>query len=168
MERQSIAAIVRALNEAGVRYLVAGGLAVVAHGHVRFTADLDLLIDLEADNAGRAVAALSALGYRSRAPVPLASFADPAQRASWVRDRHMTVFSLYSPKHPATEIDLFVESPIEFGRAYQARVSMEVASGVAATFVSLNDLLDMKRLADRPQDKLDVDALTRVREDSGR
>ena len=39
MERRSIEVIIRALNEAHVRYLIAGGLAVVAHGYVRFTAD---------------------------------------------------------------------------------------------------------------------------------
>lgn len=47
MERRSVEAIVRALNDAGVRYLIAGGVAVVAHGYVRFTADLDVILDLE-------------------------------------------------------------------------------------------------------------------------
>jgi len=37
-------------NEAGVRFLVAGGLAVNAHGYVRFTKDADLVIDLTAEN----------------------------------------------------------------------------------------------------------------------
>ena len=35
MEARSIEAIVRALNEAGIRYLVVGGLAVNAHGYAR-------------------------------------------------------------------------------------------------------------------------------------
>ena len=54
MERRSVESLVRALNEAGVRYLIVGGLAVVAHGHARFTGDVDLVVDLEADNARRA------------------------------------------------------------------------------------------------------------------
>jgi len=41
MEKHSVDAIVGALNMANVRYLVAGGLAVVAQGYVRFTADVD-------------------------------------------------------------------------------------------------------------------------------
>ncbi len=45
MTSSSVQAIIQALNEAGVRYLVVGGLAVVAHGHVRFTADVDLVLD---------------------------------------------------------------------------------------------------------------------------
>ena len=50
MERGSVEAIIAALNAANVRYLVVGGLAVVAHGHVRFTADLDLVLELQEDN----------------------------------------------------------------------------------------------------------------------
>ena len=66
MEKHSVEAIVGALNAANVRYLVAGGLAVVAHGFVRFTADIDLIVDLEPANVTRAIAALDGLDYRPR------------------------------------------------------------------------------------------------------
>jgi hypothetical protein len=46
----SFEAIVRALNDAGVRYLIAGGLAVNAHGYLRFTKDADFIIQLIPDN----------------------------------------------------------------------------------------------------------------------
>ena len=69
MKRDSVIAIVAALNENQVRYLIVGGLAVVAHGYVRFTADVDLLLSVETENLKRAVAALKLLGYRPRAPV---------------------------------------------------------------------------------------------------
>ena len=81
MEKHSVDAIVGALNMANVRYLVAGGLAVVAHGYVRFTADVDLIVDLEPANVMRAVASLESLGYRPRAPVAFGEFADPQKRA---------------------------------------------------------------------------------------
>jgi hypothetical protein len=50
MERRSVETIMEALNHAGVRYLVVGGLAVVAHGVVRFTADIDLVLDPEPES----------------------------------------------------------------------------------------------------------------------
>lgn len=40
----TIEAVFDALNAAGVRYLVVGGVAVVLHGHLRTTADLDLVV----------------------------------------------------------------------------------------------------------------------------
>ena len=82
MEKRSIEAIIGALNAVNVRYLVAGGLAVVAHGYVRFTADLDLILDLDSANLGQATAALSRLGYRPRAPVGIGEFAEPANGRS--------------------------------------------------------------------------------------
>ena len=42
--------IVAALNTAEVNYLIAGGLAVVAHGYVRVTMDVDLVIDFDGWN----------------------------------------------------------------------------------------------------------------------
>lgn len=42
MTAKVLVEVLRTLNEHEVRYLVVGGLAVVAHGYVRFTKDLDL------------------------------------------------------------------------------------------------------------------------------
>lgn len=163
MEKRSVEAVIGALNAAHVRYLVAGGLAVVAHGYVRFTADIDLILDFEPANVRRAIAALSPLGYRPRAPVPIDEFAEPAKRAEWVREKGLTVFSLFSASHPATELDLFVESPVDFEQAYRAAVRMDVAAGVPATFVGFSDLLRLKRQAGRAQDLLDIDSLCALR-----
>ncbi len=164
MERSSVEAIVAALNAAQVRYLIAGGLAVVAHGHVRFTADVDLVLSLEPENIMRAVSALGGLGYRPRVPVPFGALADAQQRDVWARERAMTVFSVYSDEHPATEVDIFVDAPLDFEVAYAARSQMTVAAGVTASFVGLRDLLQMKRQAGRPQDVMDIDALTALEE----
>ncbi|MBI5710941.1 MAG: hypothetical protein HZC42_11665 [Candidatus Eisenbacteria bacterium] len=167
MERRSIEAIVDALNRAGVRYLVVGGLAVVVHGFVRFTADVDLVLDPERDSMRRAIDALSGLGYRPRAPVALGDFADPEKRRAWIREKGLTVFSVFSREHPATEIDLFVEIPFDFARVYASAARFEVAPGIAATFVSLADLIEMKRKAGRPQDLQDVAELESRLESKG-
>jgi len=167
MERRSIEVVVQSLNEAQVRYLVVGGLAVVAHGHIRFTADLDLVLDLEIDNLRRALAVFRELGYRPRIPVPIEQYADPEMRSAWARDKNLQVFTLCSDEHPATEIDLFVEDPLGFDGAYERAVRMEVAPGVAAVIVSLDDLLTLKKAAGRSQDLLDVDRLESLRRNHG-
>jgi ABC-type sugar transport system substrate-binding protein len=91
-----------ALQHAGVRYLVVGGVAVVLHGHPRFTADIDLVVALTPGNALAAVQALAGLGYRPREPVDGALFADAAARRRWIDEEGLTVFTLWSPDHPAT------------------------------------------------------------------
>ena len=151
-----------------MRYLVAGGLAVVAHGYVRFTADVDLIIDLDPENVRRATAALANLGYRPRAPVRLEEFADPLKRTEWIRDKGLTVFSLFSADHSATELDLFVEVPLDFEQAYRAAARMDVAPGVVATFLGLAELVRLKRQAGRTQDLLDIEKLQLLHEDKDR
>ena len=165
MQRKSVSALVQALTAADVRYLLVGGLAVVAHGYVRFTADVDVVLDLQDNNVRRASAALAGLGYRPRAPVALEDFIDPANRAAWVRDKGLTVFSLYSAEHPATEVDLFVEAPFNFDEAYARAVRMELAPEVVATFVGLDDLLALKRRTGRSQDALDIQQLMALKQD---
>lgn len=163
MHKRSVEAIVEALNAHSVRYLIAGGLAVVAHGYVRFTADVDIILDLRRENVQRAIAAFGSLGYRPRAPVPLDDFADPVKRAQWVQEKGLTVFSLYSPDHPATEVDVFVEAPLDFDQAFRAAARMDVSPRASATFVALDDLLSLKRQAGRPQDLQDIDRLQAIR-----
>jgi hypothetical protein len=156
MQRASVETIVQSLNEGGIRYLIVGGLAVVAHGYVRFTADLDLFIDLEPSNARRAIAVLGRLGYRPRAPVRFEDFADSVARAEWTREKGLTVFSLFSEQHARTEIDLFVEAPLDFEQAYRSARRMEVRPGLEATFVGYDDLVRMKRASGRPHDLEDI------------
>ena len=53
--------ICRALNDAGARYVLIGGFAVIAHGGTRTTKDIDLLIDASPLNVARVRAALGIL-----------------------------------------------------------------------------------------------------------
>ena len=168
MERRSVEAIFEALNGCGARYLVVGGLAVVAHGFVRLTADIDLVLDPDPGALRRAIQALSALGYRPRAPVEFAEFAEPEKRKLWARDKGLTVFSVFSPGHRATEVDLFLESPFDFDRAYARAARFQLADGVEGTFVGLDDLIAMKRAAARPQDLDDVEGLRSLQDAQGR
>jgi hypothetical protein len=168
MELGSVVAIVEALNAAGVRYLVVGGLAVVAHGYVRFTADLDLVLDMSPENLRAATDALDGLGYRPRAPVPIRDFADAAKREEWIREKGLTVFSMWSAAHAATEIDLFAAPPFgDFSAAYARAARRAVSGGVAAPFASLDDLVELKRAAGRPKDLDDVERLLAIRGDGG-
>src|SRR3954462_4996639 len=111
--------VLTALEEAKVRYLVVGGVAVVLHGYLRTTLDLDLVLQLERDNLERALKALANLELRPQAPVPLDSFADPKTREIWLREKIMTVFSLWHPDHPGFAVDLFVQEPFDFDAVYK-------------------------------------------------
>ena len=53
--------VCRLLNEAGARYIVMGGWAIIHQGLGRTTDDIDILIERTADNFARVKAGLSAL-----------------------------------------------------------------------------------------------------------
>jgi hypothetical protein len=155
-----------ALAEAQVRYLVVGGVAVVLHGHLRVTADLDLVVQLEPANVRRAITALDGLGFRPRAPVTATDFADAEIRESWVRDKGMMVFSLWNPELPGFEVDLFVREPFDFDSVYQRAVRVDLET-CPVTVISLQDLIELKQAAGRPRDQEDVAALRALGEADG-
>jgi predicted nucleotidyltransferase len=150
--------IFAALGKRKVRYLIVGGVAVVLHGIPRFTADIDLVLALDKSNVLAALDALVGLGYRPRAPVPLLDFADPALRRDWIEEKGLTVFSLWSADHPATEIDLFIEEPFPFEEVFARATQVDLGSN-QVTVASVADLIELKRRADRPKDREDIERL---------
>ncbi len=153
--------VLAALNAQNVRYLVVGGVAVVLHGHLRTTADLDLVVELAPENAMRAIRALSGLGFRPRAPVPAEQFADPEARRLWMDEKGLTVFSLWSDRLPEVEVDLFVREPLDFEAAYARAVHVPLDT-TTVTVVALEDLIALKQASGRPVDLADIEALRAI------
>jgi hypothetical protein len=161
-------AIAAALRDARVRYLVAGGLAVNAHGYVRLTYDVDLVVQLDADNIRAAFAALASLGYRPTVPVKAEQFADEEQRASWIRDKGMQVLNFASDRHRPVSVDVFVTEPFDFDSEYEAAMQGELAPGLTVRFVSISTLIAMKELANRSRDLDDIEHLRMIMEEKRR
>lgn len=159
MKLESFEAIVTALEKAQVRYLIAGGLAVSAHGYLRFTKDVDLVVQLVPDNIKRAFEALSALGYRPLVPVAAEQFADAATRAAWIRDKGMVVLQFWSDAHRETPVDLFVTEPFDFDSEFARALTKPLHGTVPVRFVSIATLIRMKEAAGRSQDKIDIEYL---------
>ncbi len=157
--------IFKALNDRGVRYVVVGGVAVVLQGHLRMTADLDLVVDLDPSNATAAIEALTELRLRPTAPVEAASFADPAARAGWIAEKGMTVFSLIDPYDAFRHVDLFVDPPIPFEDLWSRAEIVPLMNEEVVRVASIRDLIQMKRLAGRAQDIADIEALERLERD---
>jgi hypothetical protein len=168
MKLDAFEAVAKALNEAGVRYLVAGGLAVNAHGYVRFTADIDLVIALDGENIISAFAALARIGYRPTVPMTASQFADATQRERWIEEKGMQVLNFFSDRHRETSVDVFVYEPFDFEQEYERALAGEIAPGLPARFVSIPTLILMKEAAGRPRDLDDIQHLRWMLEDEGK
>jgi hypothetical protein len=138
--------ICQALNAAGARYLVIGGIACILHGYVRGTTDLDVLIERSPDNAGRVLEGLARIGY---------GFARE-WTAKELLARPITVIG----DDPA--VDVFtVAWTVKYEQAVRRAASAEV-EGVIIPFIGLDDLIATKRTG-RLQDAADVEVLEDIK-----
>ena len=143
--------VVEALNVAGARFVVIGGFAVIAHRYVRATVDCYLLVPDDADNDGRIVTAMRKLaGIR-------ASDGAPVQPELLSGAEHLRVLS------DAGLVDLLREGvpPLDFATVATGALEADYGTG---TFLiaGLGSLVAFKRLAGRPQDQRDLEALAEI------
>lgn len=134
----------RLLNERQVRYVVAGGFAVAAHGTPRYTKDLDVWVEVGPENAERLLRALDEFGMGSLG-LTEADFLE-----------HDVVVQLgYEPNR----IDLLTGlTGVEFAEAYPRRIVVRLGD-VDVPFLGRDDLIANKRALGRARDLADVEDL---------
>lgn len=146
------APLLQRLADAGVDFLVIGGVAVFFQGYARFTKDLDIVYATDAANLERLGQVLVDLGARLRGVSEDVPFVpDP---------RTLKRTQILTLDTPLGSIDLLVDpSGADRYEAMRERADLVDLDGVAFRVVAVEDLLSMKRAAGRPQDVADVDAL---------
>lgn len=147
------AALMRARVDAGVEFIVVGGVAVTVHGYERFTADLDLIPRPDPENLRRLADALAELAEPGEAPDP--SDLDAAHRAVETR---------FGRAHVIRE----VKGLPSYEELERGAVRVDFAAEVTVAVCGKEDLIAMKRAAGRPRDALDVAYLTEGEESSER
>lgn len=75
-ELEDLIALCRSLNHEGVRDLLIGGFAVILHGFVRTTKDIDLLIDASDVNVSATKRALASLADNAAADIGVSDVRD--------------------------------------------------------------------------------------------
>lgn len=164
MKVSSFEAILRALNDAGVRYLVVGGLAVNAYGYLRFTKDVDIVIKLSSTDILAAFAALARIDYHPTIPITAEQFSNAALREQWRTEKGMLVLKMWSDRHRETPLDIFVYEPFDFDAEHSMAKLPANPSDPPARFVSIPALIEMKLSAGRPQDLIDIEKLRIIQE----
>lgn len=147
---QQIEKLLRLLNDAKVRYLIIGATAFAAHGWVRATVDVDLFVAADPANLAKLRKVLSEFGY----DLSDATLEDFQKFKILLRQ-----YDLPLDIHP------FVTGVSDFERVWTRKV-MAKLGGIEAPFASLDDLIRMKKAANRPKDKEDLKQLRRLRPSS--
>ena len=141
--------VLAALHSAGARYVLIGGLAMVSHGSAYITQDIDIFFARDQENREAVVRALSPYHPHLRgAPEDIPFFFD----ARALRD--IMALTLTTDMG-AVDIMSEVAGAESFDAVWQRSVEMEIAD-VPVHVCSLDDLIAMKRAANRPKDQLHV------------
>ena len=144
MLNQDFREFIQSLNDNRVRYLVIGGYAVALHGYPRYTKDLDVWIEMSAENAVRMVQALEQFGFESLG-LQAADFLVPNQ--------------IIQLGYPPNRIDLITTPPgVDFKSCYESRVEV-VIDEVTVNFIDLDNLKKSKQATGRLQDLADLENL---------
>lgn len=155
--------ILRVLQKHEVHYLILGGAAVNLHGVPRMTADLDITIDLSAENVAATVEALTEAGMKVSLPLDPLGLADSELRREWRQDKQLEALTFQSPGSgaPYREVDVVIEPPLDFEAMYEARTVLEI-DDLRVALVSLPHLIEIKTRLGREQDLADVNALKKI------
>jgi predicted nucleotidyltransferase len=151
----------KALNQAKVEYVVVGGMATVLHGYPRFTADIDLVINLEQAEAEKAIKLIISLGLKARLPVDPMDFTVESIRESWIEEKNMLVFSFYDPENPLLIVDVFVREPVPFAELSKKAIMLDMG-GEPVPVCDIETLIAMKLKAGRSKDLEDVKYLQAI------
>jgi hypothetical protein len=150
------ARVFQTLDDYGVDYLTIGGWAVVAHGYVRATVDIDFVADQDADNIERLARALASMGARLRVVDSDKLDIDPTDPEVLGNGASFTMETDFGP------IDFLNDVPGARPYAQMRDRSIETsAAGVRIRVVGLDDLIAMKEASGRDRDHLDIRELKR-------
>ncbi len=150
--------ILQALNRAGVKYLVIGGVAAIYYGVPRATFDLDLSVWLAPDNLQRLENVMARLGFVPKAPVAVTGLANMLTRREWTQRKGMKVFALEESKRPFRLVDIMVKPLRNFHQVYRRRVEVR-DQGVAIPLMPIPQLIQTKTRTGRQKDKEDIEYL---------
>ena len=144
--------LLHALDDAGVEFVVIGGVAATIHGSARLTADLDIVYSRSKENIRRLVKALAplkpymrgvrpGLPFRFDEPVvkaglnftlttdagPLDVLGEIAGGFTWdVLRKRSSLFTLYGRRFRVIDIDALIENKIAAGRPKDLEVVAEL------------------------------------------
>ena len=157
--RLDVSSLLGRLASAGVDFVVIGGIAVIAHGYERNTKDLDICYSPERANLEVLGEVLIAIGARLRGIEEDIPFVPDAR--TLLRTQILTLDTQLGG------LDLLVDPTGSPGyKLLKQRAERIDFDGHEILIASIEDLLAMKRAANRPQDQTDAqahDAILRLR-----
>jgi hypothetical protein len=139
-ELEDLLSLCKALNAEGVQYVLIGGFAVILHGFVRATKDIDLLIDASVENVQRLKRAMAVL---------------PDNAISLIADDEVEKYQVVRIADEIVVDLLKAACGIDYARAAEGGIEIKTINGVPIA-VGRKELLIETKQTVRPSDATDV------------
>lgn len=148
--------LLRLLLDAGVEFVLIGGVAAIAHGAATFTQDCDITAPFTEDNLARLLAALGPYHPRYALAVPKRPVTEsPAELASY---RYLYLLTDLGRLDVLSEVP-----PVGSATAVAARALTLEIYGRPCRVISLDDLIAVKSHLGRDKDRQALDELKALR-----
>lgn len=131
-------------------------------GYPRFTGDIDILLALNAANLERMSVLMKLMGYERRLPISVEELGDEKKALQLIREKNLIAYTFSNPKEPEFGIDVIVGESLNF-QVYHDHCQQIVVWDIAIPVISIDDLIDMKRKANRQKDIEDLQALLELK-----
>jgi len=153
------------LNKQKVQYIVVGGVAVSLHGYPRFTGDLDILLLLDEKNLEKMDKAMKKLKYAERLPVSILELKDKKQVKKWLKEKNLKAFSFTPPINNLLQINVITEESLKFEK-FAKNKTIKRMDNTKIPVIHIDDLIKMKKTANRRKDMDDLEALIQLKNDN--
>jgi hypothetical protein len=138
-------------------------MAVNFYGIPRMTYDIDLLLYLEDNNLKKFLNLMREWSFKPKVPVDIMDFAKRKKRQDWIRNKNMKAFNLVNSAWAVSEIDIIINTPIDYKKAARNLKYINLHS-VSIPTISIDDLIMMKNESNRKQDREDIKNLRKIAE----
>jgi hypothetical protein len=119
---------------------------------------MDILVKMTDGNLCKIVNILKKAGYHVKQPVDPMKIADQKTREDWIHNKNMKAFNFYKSETGYEEVDILIDSPIDFTSAIKDALKMKLR-GLNLYVISPKKFIAMKKEAGRDKDLLDIQSI---------
>ena len=149
------------LNHYKVRYLICGDLAVNIYGIPSMTVKIDLLLDFNEPNIINFENAIKHLLFQSVIPISINSFVKKEERLKIIKEKNLIAYSYFNSLAGYMNLDVLLDTPIEFDKLWENKTERRLGE-IKIYLVSVENLIDLKKYANRIQDQNDIILLSKL------
>lgn len=166
--------LLKLLAKSDVDFVLVGGLAVALRGYSRFTADVDVVLAMEADNLAKFIQAAKHAGLRPTIPVPIETLGDPDLIEQWYREmghagkprsgcsqKGMLAFSLRTADTRPLVLDVLVKSVVPYVDLRKQATILDIGE-LKVAVATIDHLIVMKTGTGRSKDQIDIEELRKI------